>query len=177
MSSWKVCLFCFTNPSRLICYVLNKYYENNTHSPSSGKSLALLTWFQFCLYSLLLGLFFSFLFFNFTSRSDLLIEFFSCRSIWTCASHQSSIPPASLTPAAPAPLVTTLCFPMTHYQMSPASPSTSTSMATSKHELPPTAVWKNSPVLPTHKNTHSKGTLTPLLTSSPILSLLWLQMD
>lgn len=68
----------------------------------------------------------------------------SSRSIWTCAHQQSSIPPASLTPAAPAPLVTTLCFPTTRYRMSPVSPSTSTSTEMSKHEpmsAPFTPVW------------------------------------
>lgn len=178
-------LFCLTNPPRLICYGLNKYHDNNTHSPSSGKSLDFLSWFQLCLYSLLLakGLFLFFvLVFFLTFRSILSIGISSCRSIWTCASHQSSIPPASLTPAAPAPPVTTLCFPMTRYQMSPASPSTSTSMATSKHEPPPT----HPPVQPTPQF----GTVLffapiktliarappppPQLTSSPIKSL---QMD
>lgn len=153
--SWKYChtvsgvwlffLICFTNPSRVIWYGLDKYYnETNTFYPSSGKSLFLLTWFQHYLCALLftLGL-------SVTSRSALglcpsvyyLIQpsFFVCvyRSIWTCAPQQSSIPPASPTLAAPAPLVTTLCFPTTHYRMSPASPSTSTSMETSKHEPRP----------------------------------------
>lgn len=84
--------------------------------------------------------------------------FFSCRSIWTFASRQSSILPASLTPAAPAPPVTTLCFPMTRYQTSPASPNTSTSMAMSKHEPPPLShpKFRQSCSLPSvSKNTHS----------------------
>lgn len=57
-----------------------------------------------------------------------------CRSIWTCVPQQSSILPASQTLAAPAPPVTTLSFPMILYRTSPASPSTSTSTETLKHE-------------------------------------------
>lgn len=72
--------------------------------------------------------------------------FFSCRSIWTFASHQSSILPASLTPAAPAPPVTTLYFPTTRYQTSPASLNTSTSMAVWKHKPPPPPHLGSSPL-------------------------------
>lgn len=100
--------------------------------------------------------------------------FFSCRSIWTFASRQSSILPASLTPAAPAPPVTTLCFPMTRYQTSPASPNTSTSMAMSKHEPPPLShpKFRQSCSLPSvSKNTHSaEPPPPPHLRSSPLPS-------
>lgn len=97
------------------------------------------------------------------SRSSVCVY----RSIWTCAPQRNSIPPASPTLAALAPLVTTQCFPTTPYRTSPASPSTSTLMETSKHEPPPNLcpLGFTCPSLTTKTPPHSCPPITPLASS------------
>lgn len=93
-----------------------------------------------------------------------------CRSIWTCAPQQSSIPPASPTLGAPAPPATTPCFPTTHYRTSPASPSTSTSTGMSKHEPSSTLVHLVWPtlILPVGVLKHAPNFLHPPSPSPPV---------
>lgn len=114
--------------------------------------------------------------------------FFLNRSIWTCAPRQNSIPPASLTLAAPAPPAMTLCSPTTRWRMSPACPSTSTSMETSKHEAPPWLASVENPWMSlstyTHACTHTEILQNVLhhqtpsgsqWTNGPQLGLAWWQ--
>lgn len=135
----------------MILYGLDKHdrHGDTLLSLSSGKSLFLFDWVTtwYLCSSVLLEVFCVSLhrsvFFSFVTHELLSARKWShppvsslhiCRSIWTCVPQQSSIPPASPTLAAPAPPVTTQCFPMTPYRMSPASPSTSTLTETWKHE-------------------------------------------
>lgn len=161
-------LFCLTNPPRLICYGLNKYHDNNTHLPSSGKSLDFLSWFQLCLYSLLLakGLFLFLFFFDISLNSfnwnlflqeylDLCIpseqyspSFPDTRS--SCSSGDDSVFSHDPLPDEP-------CLPKYQHINGNVKTWAPTHPPTCPAHTP---VW-NSPVLRTHKNTHSKGTPTP----------------
>lgn len=175
-------LLCFTNPSRLICYGLNKYNENNTHSPSSGKSLDLLT----CPLSSVCTVscqpkaplfFFSYLSLKSSDRILFLQEYLDLcipseqyspsfpdtRS--SCSSGDDSVFSHDPLPDEP-------CLPK--YQHINGNVKTWASTHPPTH---PTPQFGTVLFFPLIKTLIANATPSPLLTSSPILSPLWLQMD